>query len=73
MSNMSVVREASRILAMLVEHMHAEESGDRLVRIEANIPLAVFDRMCVWGAAIADAEDDDPAEDGGDLELEDYS
>lgn len=68
----ALAREAVRILADLCENFHVKGDPGELVHIEADVPLHVFDRMCVWGAAASDFEDDDPIEDNGDVEAELY-
>lgn len=66
----SLIREAARILSDLIEAMHVTSEGDRVVNIEARLPVHLFDRLSVWGAAAEEFEEDDPAEDNGDREPE---
>jgi hypothetical protein len=66
----ALAREAARILARLVNHLHAGNEARGVVKISGDLPIDLFDRMAVWGSAAEELEDDDPAEDDGDAERE---
>lgn len=65
------LREAARILALLIPMAHAAADDGPIVRLQVELPIEAFDRLCVWGAALEDLEpngDDEAdgiADDGG--------
>ena len=63
-------REAARILARLIDAMHVTRETPAGTIIEATVPLALLDRLAIWGSAAEDLEIDDPAEDDGNMEEE---
>jgi hypothetical protein len=54
--------EASALLLMLINKIHAaaEEGGG--VHVSMDLSDAEFDWLCAWGAVNEDAEEDDPLE-----------
>jgi hypothetical protein len=62
----AIEREAARLLLELIRHLHVAAERTDCVQIEADLPSAAFDRLCVWGAAVEDCEDEEDAtnEDG---------
>ena len=65
-------REAARILCELAGSIHVSKKHRGGVVLEADVPEILFDRLCLWGTAAEDLEDDGDAEDGHDLEEEDH-
>jgi hypothetical protein len=65
-----IEREAARILSRLICALHATEIGERTVKFEGSISSETYDRLCVWGSASEDFEQDDFPEDDADREAE---
>jgi hypothetical protein len=58
-SDLPRLREAARILEKLTAALHVVSEGDHLVDLALTVPVATFDRLCLWGAASEDLEDDE--------------
>jgi hypothetical protein len=63
-------REAARLLALLVDKADLKHQDRRQAVVEIAMPLAVFDRLCLWGAARENDEDGDPRNADGEAEPE---
>ena len=72
----SLAREAARLLSSYLNFAHVPEAKMPVagwVTLETVIPLALFDRLCCWGAAYEDIEQTDPRETDPDFERLDYA
>jgi hypothetical protein len=65
-------REGARILDLMLPFIHvgALKGPGGGVVLEFELPLVIFDQLCLWDAASEDREEDDPGERSGTGELD---
>lgn len=59
------LREAARLLALMLPRIHVLNEAEDITKLEVYLPTPLFDRLCLWGAATAELEPDEPLEDDG--------
>jgi hypothetical protein len=63
----AVNREAAGILLRLINRINVVDVTEHRAKIEAELPLALLERLCVWGSPFEDLEPE-PWEDDGDAQ-----
>lgn len=60
--------EASYLLRMIINKMHVTISESGEIKFDGSLTDGELDRLCIWGSANEDLEEDDPPEDSEPLE-----
>lgn len=67
-----IAEEAIHLLQQIMLSIHVSTLRGKSFVAQLIINSEVFERLCVWGSAFEDFEDDAPLEDSGDAELENW-